>query len=330
MAGSSKTDRQVSRLLDKEDEQGILAMVRDGAVGADDPVTYAPAGETVWLLPAAIRRGWTDLALELIQRGADIDRREQGQTPLMFACAFQNHPVIEVLVERGAKLDLKTPKGESESDDSALMIAAEKADVWAVKRLLRAGANAKVLNFRKQSAIHSALKPKPSVGVVEIVRALIDAGTQLQGTELHFPVYQRDVEMTRLLLDRGCPLNVPFTYNEYAGPKKGETPLTSAVRSQPIDTTDAPGIGLTPTEPQRLEIARLLMAAGADPNLPGAKGWTPLMIAVAEKHLELARMLLKAGADPRRVPPNVKIESPAALAAKKGLEKFMQLFAQHR
>ena len=204
------------------------------------------------------------------------------------------------------------------------MIAAEKADVWAVKRLLRAGAGAKVLNFRKQSAIHSALKPKPSVGVVEIVRALIDAGTPLLGTELHFPVYQRDVEMTRLLLDRGCPLNVPFTYNEYAGPKKGETPLTSAVRSQPIDTTDAPEIGLTPTEPQRLEIARLLLTAGVDPNLPGAKGWTPLMIAVAEKHLELARMLLKAGADPRRVPPNVKIESPAALAAKKGLAEFVQ------
>ena len=42
MAGPNKTDRQVSRLLDKEDEQGILALVRDGAVGADDPVTYAP------------------------------------------------------------------------------------------------------------------------------------------------------------------------------------------------------------------------------------------------------------------------------------------------
>ena len=182
-------------------------------------------------------------------------------------------------------MDLKTPKGESESDDTALMIAAEKADLWAVQRLIRAGADAKILNSRKQSAIHSALVPKPSAQAMEVVRELIAAGCPLLGTELHFPVCRRDVEMTRLLLERGCPVDVPFAYNEYAGPKKGETPLTSAVRFQQSDTNDAPEVGLTPTEPQRLEIARILLAAGADPNLFGAKGWTPLMIAVAEKHM---------------------------------------------
>jgi hypothetical protein len=38
--------------------------------------------------------------------------------------------------------------------------------------------------------------------------------------------------------------------------------MTSAVRRQHSDVTDAPEIGLTPTEEQRVEITRLLWRGG--------------------------------------------------------------------
>jgi ankyrin repeat protein len=99
------------------------------------------------------------------------------------------------------------------------------------------------------------------------------------------------------------------------------------VRAQHTDTDDLAQIGLPSTEPQRLEIASLLLAAGAGPNRPGAKGVTPLMIAVGQRHLPLAERLLAAGADPDWAPPDATAKSPRALASEKGLEEFVQLLS---
>ena len=45
-----------------------------------------------------------------------------------------------------------------------------------------------------------------------------------------------------------------------------------------------------------IEAARLLLAAGADPNAVGERGCTPLHEALEHKHLQVARMLIAAGA----------------------------------
>jgi ankyrin repeat protein len=45
--------------------------------------------------------------------------------------------------------------------------------------------------------------------------------------------------------------------------------------------------------------AKLLLKAGADPNLPDKKGWRPLMAAAAAKNAALVDLLLDEGANPR-------------------------------
>lgn len=47
-----------------------------------------------------------------------------------------------------------------------------------------------------------------------------------------------------------------------------------------------------------LEIVRLLLAAGAEPDLAGEHGFTPLHEAILQGHVEIIRQLLAAGADP--------------------------------
>ena len=47
----------------------------------------------------------------------------------------------------------------------------------------------------------------------------------------------------------------------------------------------------------RVEIARLLLEAGADEDLQNQDGKTALMLAVESGHAEIARLLLEAGAD---------------------------------
>jgi ankyrin repeat protein len=290
-------DLEISRLIDKEEPASLLAFVREAELPADYVVTYSKTREQFRLLSTAVTRRWTDLAVYLIENGADVNRKEHGVTALMDACLAKDHVTIEALLARGAKLDLKSPRGGGEADDTALMSAAEQQDAWAVKRLLQAGADPTITNYLKQSAIHYALMPRPIPGATEIVIALLDAGCPLVGTEIHFPVCRRDVEMTWLLIERGSPVDVSIPYSEYAGPKKGETPLTTAVRTQMSDITDEPAVGLFPTHALRLEITRMLLGAGADPNIPGAKGQKPLTIAIRQKTPDLEDILIAAGAE---------------------------------
>ncbi|WP_406693518.1 ankyrin repeat domain-containing protein [Singulisphaera sp. Ch08] len=332
MPDKSEIERQIEDLIHAKDWRGILQLLESGSAKPDE--TFLVSGYKLALLPVAIEKGWTELAVYLIQHGTEINARGKGIAPIIDACEFQNHQVIEALIDAGAKVNVKAPRSAGETDYTPLMAAAERLDQWAVKRLLRAGADPTVMTHRNQSALHHtlmfyAVKPRPNPAATEIVLELLNAGGSLVGTELHFAIYRRDIAMTRLLLERGCPVNVHFPHNEEDGPKKGNTPLTTLARLNGVDLIGGT-FEFEPTEERRLELARLLLSAGADPNLPDAKGWTPLRILVhagADPHyLQIAEILIGAGADPHYVPPNSKIEAPAALAAKQGLEDYLQLF----
>jgi len=78
---------------------------------------------------------------------------------------------------------------------------------------------------------------------------------------------------------------------ERRGPE-GRTLLSEAARSLTRDhalPSEDAGAG-------HREVVRRLLAAGADPSLPEATGWTPLHSAAISGHQELARLLLDAGA----------------------------------
>ena len=68
-----------------------------------------------------------------------------------------------------------------------------------------------------------------------------------------------------------------------------------------------------------------LLEAGADPNLKGGDGSTPLYDAVSQRHYEVAKALFEHGASA-----DIKIDifemSPKEYAAQYGLEEFSAIF----
>jgi ankyrin repeat protein len=60
------------------------------------------------------------------------------------------------------------------------------------------------------------------------------------------------------------------------------------------------------------EVVRLLLEAGADPNLPSEFGRTPLIIAIQQRHQKMVPMLLAHGADPNH--PDEQNATPFMLA----------------
>ena len=120
-----------------------------------------------------------------------------------------------------------------------------------------------------------------ALGRVERLRELLDADPELvrarsvdDGTALHFAAFFRQPAATRLLLDRGADLEaVASTFGNV-------TPLHSACASG------------------ERESARILLEAGANPNVRQQGGFTPLQAAAQNGDEELARLLLARGADP--------------------------------
>ncbi len=109
-------------------------------------------------------------------------------------------------------------------------------------------------------------------GNVEQVKAILathpdpDARDSFGGTALHAAMFQKDMEIVRLLLDYGMDVNA-------IGPKNGYTPLHDAVW------------GNNP------EAAKLLLARGADRTIRNKSGQTALEKARSEGKEELVQIL---------------------------------------
>lgn len=116
-------------------------------------------------------------------------------------------------------------------------------------------------------------------GHEEVVAFLLERGAAVDSPShnpmkvmpLHSAVAARSLEITRMLLERGAPVNAVQADNF--------TPLHAAAQNGDV------------------EIVRLLLAAGADPDLCDAEGNTALDLARAEGHIGVIDLLLKHGAE---------------------------------
>jgi ankyrin repeat protein len=81
--------------------------------------------------------GDVDVAVELINRGADVNEIDQiGETPLHDAAGYGSLQVVKVLIEHGGDVNARSVLGETPLFEAALIGDREKAEM-----LLRAGAD---------------------------------------------------------------------------------------------------------------------------------------------------------------------------------------------
>jgi ankyrin repeat protein len=127
------------------------------------------------------------------------------------------------------------------------------------------------------------------------------------GARFAVAIEDDDLEKVRGYLDAGVPPDTKIEYGE-----NFETPLMKAARSG------------------TLEIARLLIARGADVNLKDGSGSTALNSAVDRGHAAIVDLLLAAKIDPNTV--NEYMQSPLSNAAAAGnleiVEKLLEAKAK--
>jgi len=252
----------------------------------------ARGGYHVTPLLASLNRGHPDIALLLLERGADAETRgRQYQTALYVASSRGYVEVVRSLIDRGADLNVECGDGDEwgEAKWTPLHVASKNGMLEVARLLLGHGAGVNYQDNRGRSALHIA----SCHGSNNIVRLLLDHGANAHAldnwdeTALHDASSGGQITIVKSLLEYGA--------NVDAQSKLGSTPLHNAAM-----------LG-------HFEVIQLLLDHGADVNAQEEDRWTSLHLAAFCGHVQVVEVLLKRGADPHARTDNG--ETPFQLAS---------------
>ena len=132
--------------VDDAGQGALLLAMREGAFKVAATLLKSPglkvdqpnsAGETALMMAAL--RGHEEWLPQLVALGAGIER--EGWTPLHYAATGPQPATVAWLIERGARVDTRSPNGTT-----PLMMAARYGSEESVDLLLRRGADPKLRN----------------------------------------------------------------------------------------------------------------------------------------------------------------------------------------
>src|SRR5262245_19480964 len=218
----------------------VSALVKAGA----DPDTKNPEGETP--LMAAARSGHVEAATVLLEAGADINAREAfgGQSPLMWAAAQSQAEMVKFLAAHGADLNARgvvhqwerkvisepRPKDMNKGGFTPLLYAAREGCVECTKNLTAAGADPDLEDPERITPLNMAL------------------------LNLHF-------EFAAVMIKAGADVDKWDLF--------GRSPLYMAADVSTLPTKGNGAMAVIPSVDSvtALDVAKLLLDAGANPNL---------------------------------------------------------------
>lgn len=361
-----------------------------------------PSGYTVpssrTPLLVAIFAGHLDVVKELIKAGADVNKgNSRKETPLMFASKNGQLKIVKTLLSAGADVNAKSAsysdstgprsytalyfasKGGHLSIVKTLLAAGAKVNISGtesplaaaasggyleiVKELQKAGAATSTVTHNRGCSGNDALAQAVGSGNVEVVKALIAGGANVNGAGCdHTPIlkhaiFSKNIEIIKVLVKAGADVNrkstdgvtgkncsaMELAYEignqeiikilQGAGgkvdPKNTSALLEASAHGQveavkeliaagvdvniqaapprwlgSMGKCEVPMYSMTgqtalqkAAENGRLEIVKILLAAGAEIDMKNAIGETALMLAGRWGQVAIAKELLKAGAD---------------------------------
>jgi len=150
----------------------------------------------------ATRRGFEEIALALIERGANVnDKDEYGVTALMYAAITGSKDLILSLIAKGAEVNAKDLQGRTVLIEA--LTTENDLPLEVIKAIIDAGAE---VNVRSDSGVTPIMLAAP--GSTEVLRLLIEAGADVNAQdEEGFTALmraKRNPENVRILKEAGA------------------------------------------------------------------------------------------------------------------------------
>ena len=184
------------------DVNALLERVKDGPDPTVNNATYRPVDDGMSPLLLAVRNGHFELAIELVEAGADPNDRRTGFAPLhtmtwvrkpdasdrgdpapIGSGTLTSLEFVRALVDRGADVNLQldevaqrvpnTASNIGAGQATAFLLAADRADVPLMRLLLELGADPSLMNYRNT-------RPLMAAAGLGTGAPLEEAGTELE------------------------------------------------------------------------------------------------------------------------------------------------------
>ena len=307
--------------------------------GADVNKPLNSSGDTALMM--ASRSGKAEAVKALLDRGAQINAKETwaDTTALMWAVSEGNHDVVKLLIERGADVNARTKfvpsatgrgfegatpvaaKADQAPEQNAgglltpLMFAAREGDMESARMLVAAGAQVNAVDGDGKDALGLAIFN----GSYDVASFLIDQHADVNKadaqkfTPLFWAVDRRNMEtapnfpwvvttdplpLIKKLLDAGADVNFVVNNTPRARMRDGSPRIVFATALMRAAFSGD------------IELVKLLLAHGADPNVISKDSETTLMSACGTgfipgyskgrtpaERLEVVKLLVELGQD---------------------------------
>ena len=259
------------------------------------PLTGLAAVADLRLVEAAKNQD-RDAVRALLQQNVDVNTAYgDGTTALHWAAYFDDAVIADLLIRGGADVNKVNDLGVT-----ALALATSGA---MAEQLLKAGANPNIVSSTGESPLMSAAR----TGGVEIVKALLGHGANPNAKEnvrgqtaLMWAAAQNHPDVVRVLLEHGADVHArTLTASQlfYTGEASGAGRNATDWVMRTIDTGGSTPLMFAARQ-GNLASARILLAAGANPNETRADGMSPLVLASFSGHGDFAAFLLSKDANP--------------------------------
>jgi ankyrin repeat protein/CHAT domain-containing protein len=221
------------------------------------------------LLVSAVQNKDTVSIKKLIALGVDVNMPDNGVYPLVAAAC--DDTILQLLIANGANVNSADERGNT------ALIKAASCDINSVKTLIDHGASIDTPNNDGETALTESITGERD----DVAELLIQSGADksvlnkdLFGEFITHCEYGGDTSQTRIDTLLRCFMSQGIDINDTVG--WNGTPLNQLV-----------GYPLT---------VKMLLDAGANPNIENKYGETPIMNAVSSRNLVTIRLLLSAGA----------------------------------
>ena len=284
----------------------------------------------------AIKRNDSSAVRSFLSQGVKPNDCIDGHAPLHTASVLGKHEIVEILVDNGAIVDIRTA---TEEHYTPLHLAAHSGHIATVKTLVNLGAEVDSLSRNGRTPLRLAT----AEGYANIAEFLLsksadpNAQDSVAATPLHAAAGLNRKSAVEVLIDGGGDITIPDN--------EGSTPIHEAIKTGDIDLLKlvllrnpsvVDKLDFKAVEPpltaackmQNVEVIEFLLTeVHARSDIENKDHLTPLSLACALENMKIIELLVNHGASPKAISPH--FGSVLHLSAKEGkvraTEKLLEL-----